>query len=90
MENEAICFYSSLFSLDLSVGKHYSICCMFHHVAHKETDVLRASVTNEEVDNAVFEMAPLKAPGVDGLHLFFYQNWSLVALKFVCPLYYVW
>ena len=33
----------------------------------------------EEIKRAMFEMAPFKAPGVDGLHAGFYQNlWDIV------------
>ncbi|KAB2022495.1 hypothetical protein ES319_D07G215400v1 [Gossypium barbadense] len=41
--------------------------------------VLNVVVTMDEIRQAVFSMAPLKAPGVDGFHAKFYQgNWDIV------------
>ncbi|KAH1097801.1 hypothetical protein J1N35_014722 [Gossypium stocksii] len=40
---------------------------------------LNKDVTNEEITMALFDMAPLKAPGSDGFHAFFFQNqWDVV------------
>lgn len=42
-------------------------------------DSLSRQVTIQEVHEALFEMAPLKAPGVDGLHAQFYQSqWDMI------------
>ena len=41
--------------------------------------MLQKPVTNEEVKRVVFEMAPFKSLGIDGLHASFYQNsWETV------------
>ncbi|KAE8693055.1 hypothetical protein F3Y22_tig00110819pilonHSYRG00250 [Hibiscus syriacus] len=38
---------------------------------------LSRPLINEEIREVVFNMSPLNAPGVDGLHVFFYQwNWD--------------
>ena len=38
------------------------------------------AVTNDEIRDAMFDMALYKAPGVDGIQALFYQkHWSLVA-----------
>lgn len=41
--------------------------------------LLTARVTVEEVKQAIFSMQPLKAPGIDGLHAYFFQSqWEVV------------
>ncbi|KAA3475693.1 Retrovirus-related Pol polyprotein LINE-1 [Gossypium australe] len=47
----------------------------------KENDIhfLNKPVLNEEIKKALFDMAPLKAPGSDGFHAHFFQSqWDLV------------
>lgn len=44
---------------------------IMYSVSHR---FLRKELTDQEVHNALFEMAPLKAPGVDGFHAQFYQS----------------
>lgn len=50
--------------------------------AHYEA--LERDITVQEVYSALFEMAPLKALGVDGLHAQFYQSqWNIVGESLV-------
>ncbi|KAA3454599.1 Retrovirus-related Pol polyprotein LINE-1 [Gossypium australe] len=40
---------------------------------------LEATISNEEIKRAIFDMAPLKAPGSDGYHaLFFQSQWDIL------------
>ncbi|KAH1098667.1 hypothetical protein J1N35_015588 [Gossypium stocksii] len=44
-----------------------------------EISLLEASVTDEEIKKAMFDMAPLKAPGSDGFHAHFFQSqWDII------------
>ncbi|KAA3460795.1 reverse transcriptase [Gossypium australe] len=44
-----------------------------------DIDFLNKAVSNEEIKNALFDMAPLKAPGSDGFHAHFFQSqWDTV------------
>lgn len=44
------------------------------------------ALTDEEVKQAMFEMAPYKAPGSDGLHAGFFQStWDIMS-KTLCQL----
>ncbi|KAA3488040.1 LINE-type retrotransposon LIb DNA [Gossypium australe] len=44
-----------------------------------DIDFLNKVVSNEEIRNALFDMAPLKAPGSDGFHAYFFQSqWDTV------------
>lgn len=49
-----------------------------------EITFLESSITNEEIKVALFDMAPLKAPGSDGFHAHFFQSqWNILG-KDVC------
>ncbi|KAA3484792.1 tyrosine decarboxylase 1-like [Gossypium australe] len=44
-----------------------------------EINFLEAAITNEEIKRALFDMAPLKAPGSDGFHAHFFQSqWDIL------------
>lgn len=50
----------------------------FPHVCTSLISDLEKDVTSQEVYDSLFDMAPLKALGVDGLHAQFYQSqWSI-------------
>lgn len=40
----------------------------------KEWDEVNREFTREDIKKALFDMAPLKAPGPDGIHVAFYQR----------------
>lgn len=45
---------------------------------------LTREVTDEKVKHAVFEMHPLKAPGIDGMTFFFFQNyWNVLSTDII-------
>ena len=50
-------------------------------VSESMNEVLTRPYVHEEVDVAIKQMAPLKAPGPDGMPHFFFQNfWSDIGL----------
>ncbi|KAA3475887.1 tyrosine decarboxylase 1-like [Gossypium australe] len=51
----------------------------FHRIEPSEISFLEAAVSNEEIKKALFDMAPLKAPGSDGFHAQFFQSqWNIL------------
>ncbi|KAL8167083.1 hypothetical protein V2J09_008582, partial [Rumex salicifolius] len=47
--------------------------------------LLITTPTAKEIKVALFQMHPTKAPGVDGMHDLFYQNfWAVVGPNIVC------
>ncbi|KAA3465651.1 reverse transcriptase [Gossypium australe] len=54
----------------------------FPTLEQEEIQFLNMPVSSEEIKKAFLDMAPLKAPGSDGLHAFFYQSqWDFVSLS---------
>lgn len=57
---------------------HYSLRGIpnfdFPKLSSSEVTFLESDITNEEIKRALFDMAPLKAPGSDGYHALFFQN----------------
>ena len=45
---------------------------------------LQRPFTKEEVKNALFDMAPFKSPGIDGLHAGFFQNFLHILGDYLC------
>lgn len=46
--------------------------------------MLGNNITNEDIKQALFDMAPLKASGSDGYHAYFFQNqWDKSRMPFV-------
>lgn len=61
------------------IGEECSIREDFPSVDPLVMTSLDSHVSHQEVRDALFEMAPLKAPRIDGLHAQFYQtHWSVV------------
>ncbi|KAA3481478.1 Retrovirus-related Pol polyprotein LINE-1 [Gossypium australe] len=51
----------------------------FPCIEPSKTTFLDATISNEEIKKALFNMAPLKAPGSDGFHaLFFQSQWDIL------------
>ncbi|XP_052886977.1 uncharacterized protein LOC128295438 [Gossypium arboreum] len=56
----------------------------FPRLKDHDIDFLKKPVLNVEIKKALFDMAPLKAPGSDGFHVYFFQSqWDLVG-RAVC------
>ncbi|KAA3485757.1 reverse transcriptase [Gossypium australe] len=52
---------------------------IFTSLKDQDIDFLKKPILNDEIKKALFDMAPLKAPGSDGYHAIFFQSqWDLV------------
>lgn len=72
-------YFQRLYQLEETTTHRYNISGLFPLIPNALMQALAAPVTMLEVKQAVFDMAPLKSPGIDGLHaLFFQSQWDLI------------
>ncbi|MCH79274.1 putative non-LTR retroelement reverse transcriptase [Trifolium medium] len=72
-------YYKVLFSANGSVVNWYQTAVTFPRLHEDDLQVIRGDITNAEVKEAVFNMSPWKAPGLDGFPAGFYQkSWDIV------------
>ncbi|KAH9757474.1 reverse transcriptase domain-containing protein [Citrus sinensis] len=75
----AIQFYSSLYSCDSLNFRHYPHPNCFPIIEEDLLQLLNNGVEDAEVQKTIFGMHPLKALGLDGFHVIFYQSqWNTV------------
>ena len=72
-------FYSTLFSCESPDLRHYPHPNYFPLIEDDLLHTLNKGVEDAEIQQTIFGMHPLKAPGPDGLHAVFYQTqWNTV------------
>lgn len=74
IKQEVISFYRRLYTEDGTACGAFRLRNAFPLMDVEWVFVLSKDVSSQEVHDALFEMAPLKAPGIDGLHAQFYQS----------------
>ena len=88
LENEVIkqhatTFFSALYTSEIVVFRPYLIRGCFPNLNVSSTQGLTAPIEDDEIQQTIFSMKPLKAPGVDGLHAIFYQSqWHIIGPSF--------
>ncbi|KAK5819969.1 hypothetical protein PVK06_025009 [Gossypium arboreum] len=73
IKSHAIEYFSKLYIVEQYSIENFPVQGRFPKLEDCLLSVLNVVVTMDEVRQAVFSMAPLKAPGVDGFHAKFYQ-----------------
>ncbi|GMI83210.1 hypothetical protein HRI_001990300 [Hibiscus trionum] len=72
LKTHAMGYFRQLFSAGIHDCTQQMLSEKFHNFTEGELRSLSADVTMEEVRKVVFEMDPLKSPGIDGIHADFY------------------
>lgn len=79
MKTKVIQFYNKLYSNDISSVGKFLLRRKFPMVYDEKFCKMDREITMEEVYDALFGMTPLKALGVDGCHVQFYQSkWEVI------------
>lgn len=80
MKVEAVNFFKNLYTVDRPINGKLSRANFFSLLIENELQSLCMDATELEVKNALDGISPLKAPGVDGLHVKFFQSqWDIVS-----------
>ncbi|KAK8709215.1 hypothetical protein V6N13_060240 [Hibiscus sabdariffa] len=74
LKAEAVRYYKSLFSFEQPPTSGPTVCNQFQHIDPISLSTLDVVPSSEEIHAALMEIAPLKAPGFDGLHAPFFQK----------------
>ncbi|CAM8996214.1 unnamed protein product [Rhodiola kirilowii] len=87
IQNIATTYFQNLFSSNMGISED-ELRAALSHIPRKVTDyhnsLLAAPYTEREVTEALFQLHPSKAPGLDGFHAgFFHKNWSVVKHDFI-------
>ncbi|KAK1621216.1 hypothetical protein QYE76_026733 [Lolium multiflorum] len=79
MERMALTYFQELFTRDPMLNSDDLIGLTRGKVTNAMNDDLCRDFTDEEIGDALFQIGPLKAPGVDGFPARFYQrNWGTI------------
>ena len=79
LKAQAVDYFSRLYTDDGEANMNWQIRGHFPLLTTEELEALATQITRDEVRNALFQMNPLKAPGVDSIQaLFFQKHWSVV------------
>jgi hypothetical protein len=84
MERMASSYFKELFTRDPSLQANELINLMQEKVTVQMNEDLCKDFTDDEISDALFQIGPLKAPGVDGFPARFYQrNWGTLKVEVI-------
>ncbi|KAG8480634.1 hypothetical protein CXB51_025228 [Gossypium anomalum] len=83
LNTEAVNFFKALYGEQPGLIRGLPLNA-FSTLSDEDFNLLNRPVSNEEIKTALFDMAPLKAPGSDGFHAFFYQSqWDHIGASII-------
>ncbi|KAK9169710.1 hypothetical protein Syun_001850 [Stephania yunnanensis] len=74
LQQEAVAFFKDVYTGDSSNGLSFPVRNQFPSIPAPLINSLSALIADEEVRSALFEMSPVKAPGLDVITALFYQS----------------
>lgn len=84
MQNMIQSYFQQLFTNDPSLEANEVVHLFQEHVTRDMNDILCRDFSEEEIGDALFQIGPLKAPGIDGFPARFYQrNWDVMKAEVV-------
>jgi hypothetical protein len=84
MERMASSYFQELFTRDPSLNANDLVNMTQERVSAAMNEDLCKEFTDEEISDALFQIGPLKAPGVDGFPARFYQrNWGTIKTEVI-------
>ena len=84
MERMATGYFQELFTKDPTLNLDHLISLVHEKVTPAMNEELCKEFTEDEIGDALFQISPLKAPGVDGFPARFYQrNWGTLKVEVV-------
>lgn len=84
MERMATSYFKELFTRDPSLTPDNLLSMIQEKVTGGMNDGLCKDFLDKEISDALFQIGPLKAPGVDGFSACFYQrNWDVLKVEVI-------
>lgn len=79
LSSMATAYFQHLYSLSNNAPAFALSIGLFPKLPESTLAALQTEISLDEVKSALFEMKPLKAPSIDGIHALFYQSqWEIV------------
>lgn len=79
----ALQFFSGLYTTDQRFYKPYHLKGIFPSIDVANLSLISSFIDDDKIKRSIFNMQPLKAPGIDGFpHIFYQSQWSTVGPSF--------
>lgn len=84
MERMASSYFKEVYTKDPTLNPNVVLDCILPKVTPEMNDSLSVPFSEKEISDALFQIGPLKAPGVDGFPARFYQrNWGVLRTEII-------
>uniref|UniRef100_A0A8I7B4Y0 Reverse transcriptase domain-containing protein n=1 Tax=Hordeum vulgare subsp. vulgare TaxID=112509 RepID=A0A8I7B4Y0_HORVV len=87
MERMAQSYFKEIYTKDPTLDPSGVLECIQQRVTTEMNDALGLPFSDKEISDALFQIGPLKAPGVDGFPARFYQrNWDVLKADIIAAI----